>query len=142
MPTLTPDLGWLVAVLVLNLGLLAVVLLLQPLVRDLTLGFAYTISNFDERRTESKLGRRLAMVKDNQIEALMLFAPLALVAWAASTAHPHLSIIASVFLGARVAYAIVSTAGIPLLRSAAWTVGFAATLYLGWIVWSGLGGAA
>lgn len=141
MPELTPDLGWLVAVLILNLGLLALVLLLQPLVRDLTLGFAYTISNFDERREESKLGRRLAMVKDNQIEALMLFAPLVLIGWLSALSHPHLSLIASVFLAARLAYAVISAAGIPLLRSAAWTVGFAATLYLGWIVWSGIGGA-
>ena len=139
MPALTPDLEWLIAVLILNLGLLALVCLLQPLVRDLTLGFAYTLSNFDERRAESKLGRRLAMVNGNQREALMLFAPLALIAWVAGVSHPHLSAIATAFLVARVTYAVVSTAGIPVARSAAWAVGFVATLYLGWIVWTGLG---
>lgn len=142
MPELTPDIGWLVAVLILNLGLLSIVLMLQPLVRDLTLGIAYATSSLDDRREESKLGRRLAMVKDNQIEALVLFAPLVLIGWLSALSHPHLSLIASAFLAARLAHAVISAAGLPLLRSAVWIAGFAATLYLGWIVWSGIGGAA
>lgn len=126
---------WPIQVLILNLGFLAFVLLMQPLVRDLTLGLRYTLSTFDERQTESKLGRRLAMIKDNQIEALVLYAPLVILAWLNALSHPYLGTIASTFLGARLVYALVSAAGIPVLRSAAWTVGFLATLYLGWLVW-------
>lgn len=128
---------WPIEVLMLNIGLLALFLFMQPLVRDLTLGLRYTLSSLDERQTESKLGRRLAMIKDNQIEALALYAPLAILAWLGAFSHPHLHTIASVFLAARLAYACISAAGIPVLRSAAWTVGFLATLYLGWLVWIG-----
>lgn len=135
---MTPDITWLVSVLILNLGLFAFVALSQPVVRDLTLGFRYTISNFDERKTESVLGRRLAMIKDNQIEALMLFAPLVLLGAMSGTAHVHLSLIATTFLISRLTYAVASAAGIPLVRSLSWTVGFSASAYLGWIVWSGL----
>lgn len=128
-----PDLEttWHVLFLDLNLGLLAAVLLMQPLIRDLTLGFRYTLSNFDDRKTESKLGRRLAMVYSNQFKVLASYAPLALISWLSAFTHPHLGAIATTFLAARLAYAAVSIAGIPILRSGAWTVGFSATLYFG-----------
>lgn len=126
-----------------NVALFAALLVMQPLVRDVAVGMRYTLSNFDERVDEGVFARRLAMVRSNQIEALVLWIPLIFIAGAAGgLAHPHLDLIATVFLGARVAYAAVSLAGIPLLRSAAWAVGFLATAYLGWIVWGALGAAA
>ncbi len=121
-----------------NVVLLGVLLLLQPLVRDIKVGFKYTISNFDNRVDEGVFARRLAMVRSNQIEALALWAPIVLVAAIVmpDLAHPHLATIAMVFLIARLAYVAVSLAGIPLARSGAWTVGFGAWAYLTWIVLS------
>lgn len=121
-----------------NVMLLGALLLLQPLVRDVKVGFKYTISNFDERVDEGVFANRLAMVRSNQIEALMLWVPMILIA-ATSTHdldHPHLGLIAIVFIAARLAYVAVSLAGIPLLRSLTWTVGFGVWAYLAWIVFA------
>ncbi|UWR21212.1 MAPEG family protein [Sulfitobacter sp. S190] len=122
-----------------NVILLGALLLLQPLVRDIKVGFKYTISNFDERVDEGIFANRLAMVRSNQIEALMLWVPIVLLAVIVipDLSHPHLGLIARVFLAARLAYVAVSLAGIPLLRSGAWTVGYAAWAYLAWIVFTG-----
>ncbi len=75
-------------------------------------------------------------VDTNQTEALMLWVPVAVlaVAVAPEKSHVHVPLIAIIFLIARPAYAAVSLAGIPLLRSLAWIVGFAAWVYLTWIV--------
>lgn len=131
----------LVSITLWNVVLLGVILLLQPLVRDIVVGFKYTISNFDTRVDEGVFARRLAMVRSNQIEALTLWAPVVLIA-AVSTpdfAHPHSGMIATTFAAARLAYVAVSLAGIPLARSAAWTVGFAAWGYLTWVVMTSAG---
>ncbi|ABD53017.1 MAPEG family protein [Jannaschia sp. CCS1] len=132
----------LISVTLWNVVLLGVLLLLQPLVRDIVVGFKYTISNFDNRVDEGVFARRLAMVRSNQIEALALWVPVILIAGIAvpDLTHPHLALIATVFLIARIAYAIMSLAGIPLLRSGAWTVGFAAWACLTWIIRSAMGG--
>ena len=127
---------YLISITLWNVILLGGLLLLQPLVRDIKVGFRYTISNFDERIDEGIFARRLAMVRSNQIEALVLWVPVVLIAALGAQAidHPHFGLIGTVFLAARLAYAAVSLAGIPLARSMAWTVGFAAWAYLAWIV--------
>ncbi|MGX9356658.1 MAPEG family protein [Roseobacteraceae bacterium S113] len=119
-----------------NTVLLGGLLLLQPLVRDIKVGFKYTISNFDNRIDEGVFARRLAMVRSNQIEALVLWIPVVLIAAIVSPdlTHPHFGLIATVFLAARLAYAAVSLAGVPLVRSTAWSVGFGAWAYLTWII--------
>jgi uncharacterized MAPEG superfamily protein len=119
-----------------NVVLLGLLLILQPLVRDIAVGFRYTISNFDVRQDEGVFARRLAMVRFNQIEALVLWVPVVGIAALRmpDLMHPHLGLVAIVFLIARLAYVAVSLAGVPLIRSVAWTVGFAAWAYLTWIV--------
>lgn len=128
----------LISITLWNVVLLGILLLLQTLVRVTKTGFKYAISNFDERIEEGGFARRLAMVRSNQAEALTLWVPVVVIAAAVAPefAHPQLSLIAAVFLIARLAYAAVSLAGIPLLRSSAWIVGFAAWGYLTWIVMS------
>ncbi len=76
------------------------------------------------------------MVRSNHGEALALWVPVVVIVavGAPEFTHPHLSMIASFFLMGRLAYAAISLAGIPLLRSGAWIVGFAAWGYLTWIV--------
>ena len=118
-----------------NVALLGALLLLQPLARVLGFGAGYALSNFDHRVEEGVFARRLAMVSSNQVEALALWVPVVVImaVFAPDPAHPHVAMAASVFLFARLAYAGVSLAGIPILRSGAWIVGFAAWAYLAWI---------
>ena len=124
-----------------NVVLLSALLALQPFVRIFKLNAQYALSNFDERVDEGVFARRLAMVRNNQIEALVLWLPVVLFAsvFANNISHPHVSWIASAFLISRFAYAVVSLAGVPVVRSIAWFVGFAAWGYLTWIVLGALG---
>ena len=126
----------LISITLWNVVLLGILLSLQPLVRVIKTGLKYALSNFDERINEGVFARRLAMVRSNQAEALALWVPVVVIAAvvAPELAHPHFTLIAVVFLIARLAYAAVSLAGIPLFRSGAWIIGFAAWGYLTWIV--------
>ena len=126
----------LISITLWNVVFLAGLLALQPLVRVITVGVTYALSNFDSRVDEVVLARRLAMVRSNQSEALSLWVPVVVIGAliAPELAHPHLAPIATSFLIARLAYAAVSLAGLPLFRSIAWFVGFAAWGYLTWIV--------
>ena len=126
----------LISITLWNVVFLAGLLALQPMVRVITVGVTYALSNFDNRVDEVALARRLAMVCSNQSEALSLWVPVVVIAALAAPelAHPHLAPIATAFLIARLAYAAVSLAGLPLFRSIAWLVGFAMWGYLTWIV--------
>ena len=126
----------LISITLWNVVLLGALFSVQPIVRVLGFGPKYALSSFDNRIEEGVFARRLAMVRSNHGEALALWVPVVVIV-AASTpefTHPHLSMIANLFLMARLAYAAISLAGIPLLRSGAWVVGFAAWSYLIWIV--------
>ena len=56
-------------------------------------------------------------------EALTLWVPTVLIAQSTALSHPHLALIGAVFLLARVAYAVISLAGLPFLRTASWLFG-------------------
>jgi len=128
----------LVTITILNLALLGVLMLSQPLVRTLAGGLGYALSTLDERADEGIVARRLAMVVRNQVEALTLWTPAALIAQHASLSHPHLVLVGTAFLAARVTYTIISIIGIPVLRTASWIVGFFAWVYLVLLLWSAL----
>ncbi len=123
-----------------NVVILGALLSLQPLVRVINNGLKYALSNFDHRVDEGVFARRLAMVRSNQVEALALWVSVVVIAAAVAPdfEHPHVAMIAAVFLTARLAYAAVSLAGISLLRSGTWIIGFAAWGYLTWIVMSAI----
>jgi uncharacterized MAPEG superfamily protein len=126
----------LISITLWNVAILAGLLLLQPLIRVVRIGPAYAVSNFDNRVDEGVFARRLAMVRSNQLEALALWITVVLsaVTLAPEITHPHLAGIATAFLAARLSYVVVSLGGIPVFRSVAWIVGFAAWAYLTWIV--------
>ncbi|MEM0948218.1 MAG: MAPEG family protein [Pseudomonadota bacterium] len=127
---------YLLQITLLNVALLGLLLLGQPLVRDIKVGLRYTLSNFDKRVDEGVLARRLAMVCSNQIEALVLWVPTVAIGQLLAIEHSSLLALGATFLTARVAYAAVSLLGVPVLRSTFWTIGFGAWAYLAWIVWS------
>ena len=60
----------------------------------------------------------------NMLESLVLFAALVLVAHAAGREDATTALGAQVFLWGRLAYAVIYIAGVPYLRTAAWTVAF------------------
>lgn len=130
----------LISITLWNVVLLAALFALQATVRVIGSGPKYALSSLDHRIEEGVFARRLAMVRSNQGEALALWVPVVVIAVtvAPDLANPHLSLIATIFLIARLAYAVISVAGIPLLRSSVWTVGFAAWGYLTWIVMSAI----
>ncbi len=58
----------------------------------------------------------------NMLESLPLFAALVLAAHVANVAGPETALGAQLFLYARIAHAVVYTAGIPWLRTLVWAV--------------------
>lgn len=126
----------LVSITLWNVVLLGALFSFQPMVRVLGSGPKYALSSLDNRIEEGVFARRLAMVRSNHGEALALWVPVVVIVAVSAPefTHPHLSMVANLFLMARLAYAAISLAGIPLLRSGAWIVGFAAWGYLTWIV--------
>ncbi|MEO1300103.1 MAG: MAPEG family protein [Cyanobacteria bacterium J06636_16] len=117
-----------------NSILLAIILLMQPFWRDIKQGMAYTLSNFDERRDEGIFARRLDMVRSNQIEALGLLIPICILAFSVDMERPIAAYAAYVHIAARMLYAIVSLAGIPVARSLFWTVSYVAWGVIAWTV--------
>ena len=118
-----------------NAVLLGGLLMAQPLTRVSILGWGYGLSSMDTRVDEGRFSRRLAMVKNNQLEALVFFVPIVLLARWHALDHPHLPAIALAFAIGRTLYAAVSLAGIPVARTLSFGIGFLATNYLAWLVW-------
>ena len=123
-----------------NAALLALLSTLQPLVRDARMGLGYATGNMDERRDEGVLAARLVMVVRNRVEATALLVPVVLVALSRSAEPAGVGLACTVFLGSRVVYALVSLAGVPVLRSTARAVGFGAAPWSGRLVWGASSG--
>jgi uncharacterized MAPEG superfamily protein len=87
-------------------------------------GLQAGLSNRDNLPEPTPMGGRAERAAGNSIEALLLFAPLALVANAAGLDSEAL-MGATVFFWARVAYIPIYIAGIKYLRSLVWGVGVA-----------------
>ena len=114
---------FLLTVTILNVALLAVILLLQPIARMFVGGIKYALSNLDERIDEGVISRRLKMASTNQVEALALWVPILMIAQLKSLSHPYLISIGVVFLIARVTYLLVSLLGIPVIANSLLVIG-------------------
>ena len=73
---------------------------------------------------------RLANAHRNAIENLVVFAPLAIIVSALGLGTPLTATASLWFIGSRVAHAAIYTFGIPLLRTIAFAIGFAAQVIL------------
>jgi uncharacterized MAPEG superfamily protein len=73
---------------------------------------------------------RLMFAHDNAVENLVIFATLVLILNALDYSTTWTALAAAVFFWARVAHVIVYAAGIPVFRTAAFTVGFLAQVVL------------
>ena len=85
-------------------------------------GFKVGLGNRDDVPEATPLGGRADRAAANSIEALLMFAPLALVANAAGR-DADVLFGAQVFFWARLAYVPVYWFGIPVVRSLIWGVG-------------------
>lgn len=77
-------------------------------------------------------GGRAARAHRNMIENLALFAALVLAAVAAGKANDMTLLGAQIFFWGRLAYAAIYLAGIPWLRTGAWTVSIVGLLLILW----------
>lgn len=81
-------------------------------------------------KPQSAWAQRLYFAHTNAVENLMIFAPLVLILDALNHSTQSTMIACAVYFWARLAHAIVYTMGVPVLRTLAFTVGFAAQVVL------------
>ena len=77
---------------------------------------------------------RAKRATSHMVEAMILFAPLILVAHATGRLNAMTELGAGLFLGARILYAPLYWFGVPVLRSIAWAVGVGGTIIVFFLV--------
>ncbi len=123
---MTPDLKYLVWAAALTL-LQAVVAVLGAVG---VVGLPALAGNRENLPAMTGWADRAARAHRNMLESLVLFAIVVVVAHLAGRANAQTALGAMVFFWARVAYAIVYTAGIPWLRTGIWAVSIAGLLII------------
>ena len=101
--------------------------------RFLTLGIARTFGNPrpGDAEAQSAWARRARRAHANAVENLAVFAPLALLATVLEVGRTPLAVdAAATYFFARVAHFTLYTAGVPVLRTLAFLVGFGAEVAL------------
>ncbi|MGR3463470.1 MAPEG family protein [Limimaricola sp.] len=112
-------------------GLLVLVLIvIQVLFAMGQVGLARLAQPRDDMPRLSGVAGRMERCVANSVTAMALFAPAVLVLAAREGFGGGTLLAAQVFLIARAAYALLYPAGIPWARTAVWSLGFLATLYL------------
>ncbi len=102
---------------------LAVIQLVVAVVPALgQMGLAAAVGNREGMAEPTGLAGRAVRAHRNMLESLVLFAILVLVAHVAGKTNPMTLLGAQLFVGARVAYAILYLAGVPWARTLVWTV--------------------
>jgi uncharacterized MAPEG superfamily protein len=86
-------------------------------------GLMLAFGNRDNLPEATPLAGRAQRAAANTLENFVLFAALALAAQAAGATGERVLLGAQIFLWARVVYIPLYVAGIPFLRTGAWTVG-------------------
>lgn len=81
-------------------------------------------------KAQSPWAQRLYFAHTNAVDNLVLFAPLVLILDARNVSTDITAAACAVFFWARLAYTVVYTAGIPMLRTLAFTVAWAACAVL------------
>jgi len=124
---MTRELFWLTLTVILTGILWAPYILNRVQVRGLA-GSMANPSRGDKPQAE--WATRLMFAHDNAVENLMIFAPLVLILNAIDYSSRATVIACAVYFWARLAHAIVYTLGIPVFRTLAFVVGFAAQVVL------------
>ena len=104
-------------------GLALTLTLIQGTRNVLVLGLPTAAGNQHDIPPWEGWNDRLNRALRNLVEALIIFAPIALVVHLLGMGNEMSALGAKVFLAARVVHAIVYTLGIPYLRTTAWFAG-------------------
>ncbi len=124
---MTRELMWLTLTVVLT-GLLWVPYILD---RIMVRGLMGAMANPSRNDTpQSPWAQRLYFAHTNAVENLMIFAPLVLILDAINHSTMSTVIACAVYFWARLAHVIVYVLGVPVLRTLAFAVGFAAQVVL------------
>lgn len=109
-------------------GLLWVPIILNRLAE---MGIWKALSNPEpDVRPHANWAYRLASAHRNAIENLVVFAPLAIGVHVLQSGDQLTALACAAFFAARVAHAAIYTAGVPLLRTIAFVIGFGAQVIL------------
>ncbi|MEL6663264.1 MAG: MAPEG family protein [Pseudomonadota bacterium] len=84
----------------------------------------------DDLDIDNDFSARAKRANQNMIEALVMFAPLVVVAVESGRINETTEFAAGLFLGARLLYAPVYWLGIPWLRTLVWTAGLVAIVLM------------
>ena len=116
--------------LLLNLLLFAVLFLGQVGARTVAHGLKYSLSSLDAGVSSTVFEDRLQRITRNQLEFVVLFGLTVMLSIQSSvTISGELVIALSVTFG-RALYVLMTSSGIPVLRSASWLIAFGAWGYL------------
>ena len=124
---MTPELFWLTLTVILT-GLLWVPYILNRIVVRGLIGSMANPSRNDKPHAE--WATRLMFAHDNAVENLVVFAPLVLILAQLDYSTKATGYACAVYFWARVAHLIVYTLGLPVFRTLAFSVGFAAQVVL------------
>ena len=102
--------------------------MLMAVAVNLQLGIRYVGGPRDEQRPVTGIPGRLLRATDNHFEGLIMFTLAVVVVTLGDAADGFTAACAWTYLGARVLYVPAYLSGVPMLRSAIWGVGFAATV--------------
>ena len=124
---MTPELFWLTCTVILT-GLLWVPYILN---RVMVRGLSGSMANPSrDAKPHAEWATRLMFAHDNAVENLVVFAPLVLILAELDYSTKATVYACAVYFWARVAHLIVYTMGLPVFRTLAFTVGFAAQVVL------------
>jgi uncharacterized MAPEG superfamily protein len=133
---MTPELYWLTLTVLLTAFFWVPYLLDRMAVR----GIQATVTDRGPEGSgaQSVWAKRAIRAHQNAIENLMIFAPAVLIAHELNISTPVTRAAAAAYFAARLLHFIVYTAGVPLMRTLTFTVGWIAQLcilasILGWI---------
>jgi uncharacterized MAPEG superfamily protein len=121
---LGPELSY----LVLSVAVYGGVVLIQAVIANVYHRPKELLGARDEFNPQNRYLRRAQRTLQNTTEALMMFAPLVLVAVIAQRTSEATALAAQVFFWARVAYVPAYILGVPALRTLIWAVGLGATI--------------
>ena len=120
---MTRELFWLTAVVILT-GLMWVPYIVDRILVRGVMGAMANPSRKD--KAQSPWAMRLYFAHTNAVENLIIFAPLVLILDSMGHATESTAIACAVYFWARLAHAVIYVMGIPVLRTLAFAVGFAA----------------
>lgn len=124
---MTRELFWLTLTVILTGLLWAPYVLNRVMVR----GLGGAMSNPSRNdKPHAEWANRLMFAHDNAVENLIVFAPLVLILNTIDYSSKSTVLACAVYFWARLAHAIVYTAGLPVFRTLAFTVGFIAQAVL------------